>query len=84
MTKNQANLLRAFSLWTVFVWATRIKNVIDQSHKQKNPAAFVAVHVALAVVSLAFAVGCWVVVTRNRGKNAPKLVVPATKSTSPN
>jgi hypothetical protein len=69
MTKGQANLLRAFSLWTVFVWGTRIKNVFDQDRDWK----FVAVHVALAAVSVLFALGCWRVVTQNRGKNAPKL-----------
>lgn len=69
MTKGQANVLRAFAAWTVFVWGTRIKNVFDGDRGWK----FIAVHVALALVSVAFAVACWVIVTRNRGRNAPKL-----------
>jgi hypothetical protein len=69
MTKGQANLLRAFSIWTVFVWGTRIKNVFSQDKGWK----FEVVHVSLAGVSVLFALGCWRVVTQNRGKNAPKL-----------
>lgn len=78
MTKGQANLLRAFSFWTVFVWGTRIKNILDQDRDWK----FVAVHVALAAVSVLFALGCWRVVTQNRGKNAPKLASDAGPSTT--
>ncbi len=74
MTKGQANLLRAFSIWTVFVWGTRIKNVFSQHKGWK----FEVVHVSLAVVSVLFALGCWRVVTKNRGKNAPKLASEAT------
>ena len=69
MTKGQANFLRAFAVWTVFVWGTRIKNVFDGDRSWQ----FIAVHVALALVSVAFALGTWRVVTQNRGRNAPKL-----------
>ncbi len=55
--------LRAFAVWTIFVWLTRIKNVFDQD----RGAAFVAVHVVLALVSIAFAVGTLVIVRRERG-----------------
>ena len=68
MTRGQANILRAFAIWTVFVWGVRIKNVFDH-----GGAAFIAVHLGLAAVSLAFAASCWWVVTQNRGRNAPKL-----------
>jgi hypothetical protein len=77
MTKGQANLLRAFSLWTVFVWGTRIKNVFSQDRGWK----FEAVHVALAVVSVLFAIGAWWVVSQNRGRNAPKLASEAPSAT---
>ncbi len=76
MTKGQANLLRAFSIWTVFVWGTRIKNVFNQHKGWK----FEAAHVSLAVVSVLFAVGAWWVVTQNRGRNAPKLASDTTGS----
>jgi hypothetical protein len=69
MTKGQANLLRAFSIWTLFVWGTRIKNVFDQN----KGTGFVVVHVALALISVAFAVGCWWVTTQNRRRNAPQI-----------
>ena len=69
MTKGQANFLRAVAVWTVFVWGTRIKNVFDGDRSWQ----FIAVHVALAMVSVAFALGTWRVVTQNRGRNAPKL-----------
>ena len=65
MTRPQANVLRLFALWTVVVWGTRIKNVIDH-----GGAAFIAVHVALALVSVGFAVACWRIVMLNRGRNA--------------
>jgi Na+/melibiose symporter-like transporter len=69
VTKGQANVLRAFAVWTVFVWGTRIKNVFDGDRGWK----FIAVHVVLALISVAFALACWVIVTRNRGRNAPRL-----------
>lgn len=62
MTWNQANLLRAFSLWTAFVWCTRIVNIIGDDH----PVGFKVVHSVLALVSVAFAVATWVIVARVR------------------
>jgi hypothetical protein len=79
MTKGQANLIRAFSIWTVFVWGTRIKNVFSQHKGWK----FEAVHVTLAAVSVLFAIGAWWVVTQNRGRNAPKLAPETTLLTAP-
>lgn len=72
MTRAQANILRAFSLWTVFVWGTRIKNVFDADRGW----GFIIVHVILALISVAFAVATWTIVTRNRGSNAPPLAQP--------
>ena len=58
LTRNQRLFLRAFAVWTVWVWGTRIWNVIgDHAHG----AGFKAVHIVLAVVSVAFAVGTWIV-----------------------
>jgi len=67
MTRGQANILRAFSVWTVFVWGVRFKNVIDH-----GGAAFIAVHSVLIAVSFVFAAACFWVATQNRGRNAPK------------
>ena len=67
MTRAQANVLRLFAVWTVFVWGTRIRNVIDHGGK-----AFIAVHVTLALVSVVLAAACWRIVMLNRGRNAPR------------
>jgi len=62
MTRGQANVIRAFSIWTVYVWVTRMWNIArdDQS------VGFKVVHATLAVISIAFAVAVWVVVSRVR------------------
>ena len=56
-------MVRAFAVWTVYVWGTRIWNVVGD---EGRGFAFKAVHVALALVSVAFAVAAWVVVSRIR------------------
>jgi hypothetical protein len=63
MTKGQANLIRAFCLWTVWVWGTRIWNIWGDDTRS---AGFKAVHTVLAVISVAFAVAVWLVVRRLR------------------
>ena len=45
MTKGQANLIRAFCLWTVWVWGTRIWNIWGDDTRG---AGFKAVHTVLA------------------------------------
>ena len=62
MTRGQANVIRAFSIWTVYVWVTRMWNIVrdDQS------VGFKVVHALLAVISIAFAVAAWVVIARVR------------------
>lgn len=56
-------IIRAFALWTVWVWGTRIGNVIGEQHRSWS---FKAVHVVLAVISVALAVAAWVITTRAR------------------
>src|SRR5262249_6171987 len=63
MSLRDATLLRAAALWTVFVWATRISNILGDSHRGFG---FKAVHVVLAIVSIAFALAIWTVASRNR------------------
>lgn len=48
-------LLRAFCIWTVFVWAVLIKNMITSDES----ISFRAVHIGLAVISIAFALSVW-------------------------
>ena len=67
MTRPQRLLLRAFSVWTIYVWGTRIWNI---TRDPDTTTSFKVVHAVLAVVSIAFAVAAWIVVsrvTRNRG-----------------
>ncbi|HEX2258842.1 MAG TPA: hypothetical protein VHJ40_03770 [Actinomycetota bacterium] len=63
MTRLDAVILRAAALWTLWVWGTRIANILGD---ESRSATFKAVHVALALVSVAFAVAIWVVASRNR------------------
>jgi hypothetical protein len=66
VSRAQANLLRAFAIWTVYVWGTRLYTI----YKDDHDAAFKAVHTVIAVISVAFAVACWIVVRRVRAKRA--------------
>lgn len=63
MRRRDANVLRAFAAWTVYVWGTRIWNVLGDSSRSFG---FKAVHVVLALVSVAFAVAAWRIVSRVR------------------
>jgi uncharacterized RDD family membrane protein YckC len=63
VTRRAAAFLYVFAGWTVFVWAVFIRN-ISKSHRYS--AGFKAVHIVLAVISIAFAAGCFVVVQRAR------------------
>ena len=65
MNFREALVLRAFAVWTVYVWVTRIGNVL-RDHTPGHGFGFKAVHVALAVISCAFAAACLVVVQRVR------------------
>jgi hypothetical protein len=67
MSTGEALVLRAFAIWTVYVWGTRIGNVVGDESRSFG---FKAVHVALALVSVAFAVAAWVVVSRNRRRSS--------------
>lgn len=64
MSFRSALFLRAFAVWTLFVWLTRIKNVFDQG----RGAGFVIVHLVLAVISVVFALGTFAIVRRERGE----------------
>lgn len=65
MTRRDAIVLRAFAGWTVYVWVTRMWNIVRDDERGL---AFKAVHMVLAVVSVAFAVAAWKIVTRNRSR----------------
>ena len=66
MSLRDATLVRAAALWTVFVWGTFIRNIVGDSHRS---ATFKLIHVALAVVSIVFALALWTVASRNRRRD---------------
>lgn len=61
--RTRSTLLLAAAAWTIWVWATRIWNILgDPAHD----AAFKAVHSLLALVSVAFGIAIGVVGLRMR------------------
>jgi hypothetical protein len=62
VTRSQATLLRVFALWTIWVWGTRIWNILSGDEST----GFKVVHSVLAAVSVALAVAALVVVSRVR------------------
>lgn len=65
MTARDALIVRVFAGWTLFVWLTRVKNILEDGERDF---AFKAVHVALAAVSVALAVAAWRAVSRSRAR----------------
>jgi hypothetical protein len=63
MNRRQALVLRAFALWTVFVWVTFVRNIW---HDHARSFGFKAVHTGIALVSVAFAVVAWLVIRQVR------------------
>jgi len=63
VSRRAAGFLYVFAGWTVFVWAVFIKN-IAKSHQFST--GFKAIHIVLAIISIAFAAGCFTVVRRVR------------------
>jgi hypothetical protein len=63
VSRRDAIILRAAAGWTLFIWVTRIRNILGDETRSTG---FKAVHVALAVVSVAFAAAIWWVASTNR------------------
>jgi hypothetical protein len=55
-------LLKAASVWTLFIWIVFIRNTLGDDEQTTG---FKVVHLTLAVVSIAFAVAIWIVASRN-------------------
>lgn len=66
MLRSEALVLRAFCVWTIYVWATRIWNIWGDDTRDFS---FKAVHTVLAVISVGFAVFAWRIVSRNRRRS---------------
>jgi hypothetical protein len=69
MQRSEAVVLRVFALWTVWVWGTRIGNVIGDDERST---AFKVVHVVLATVSVLLALAALVIVRRVRRREAAR------------
>ena len=68
--RTRSTLLLAAAAWTIWVWTTRIWNILnDPAHD----AAFKAVHSLLALVSIAFGVALAVVGLRMRREERREL-----------
>lgn len=67
MLRRDGLVLRAFALWTVWVWGTRLWNIWRDSTRELP---FKVVHSVLAAVSVAFAVATWTIVTRARSRTS--------------
>ncbi len=63
MSRADAFILRAAAVWTIFIWVTRIRNILGDETRSTG---FKAVHVVLALVSVAFAIAILGVASRNR------------------
>ena len=72
--RSRSTLLLAAAAWTIWVWATRIWNIVNEP---AHDAAFKAVHSLLALVSVAFGIALAVVGRRmrreERARRAPEI-----------
>jgi hypothetical protein len=67
MTRRDALIIRAAAVWTVYVWVTRMWNILHD-HQHGHGFGFKAVHGVLALISIAFAVAIWRVADRSRAR----------------
>ncbi len=70
MSRIDALVLRSAAVWTIFIWVTRIRNILGD---ETRSAGFKAVHTVLALVSVAFAVAILAVASRNRRRARDKV-----------
>lgn len=68
MTRTESLVLRAAAVWTVLIWGVRMRNILGDDRST----GFKVVHLALAAVSVAFAVAVWRIATRSRREAAER------------
>ena len=66
MSKRDALILRSAAVWTVFIWVTRIRNILGDESRSTG---FKVIHSVLALVSVAFAAAIWMVASRSRKRD---------------
>ena len=74
MTRTDAIILRTAAVWTVFIWVTRIRNILGDDTRSTG---FKVVHSVLALVSVAFAVAILGVASRNRRRARDTTATPS-------
>jgi hypothetical protein len=74
VSRTDALILRTAAAWTVFIWVTRIRNILGDETRSTG---FKAVHTVLALVSVAVAIAILGVASRNRRRARDKSATPS-------
>ncbi len=74
MSRIDAIILRSAAIWTIFIWVTRIRNILGDESRSTG---FKVVHSVLALVSVAFAVAILGVASRNRRRARDRSATPS-------
>ena len=74
VSRTDALILRTAAVWTVFIWITRIRNILGDETRSTG---FKVVHSVLAIVSVAFAVAILGVASRNRRRARDTTATPS-------
>jgi small neutral amino acid transporter SnatA (MarC family) len=74
VTRTDALILRTAAAWTIFIWVTRIRNILGDETRSTG---FKAIHTVLALVSVAFAIALLGVASRNRRRARDKSATPS-------
>ena len=71
---TDAIILRTAAVWTVFIWVTRIRNILGDESRSTG---FKVIHSVLALVSVAFAIAILGVASRNRRRARATSATPS-------
>jgi len=74
VSRTDALILRTAAVWTIFIWVTRIRNILGDETRSTG---FKAVHTVLALVSVAFAIAILGVASRNRRRARDNTATPS-------
>jgi len=74
VSRTDAIILRTAAVWTVFIWVTRIRNILGDESRSTG---FKVIHSILALVSVAFAIAILGVASRNRRRARATSATPS-------
>ena len=74
MSRRESLILRAAAVWTFFIWAVFVRNLLGD---ETRATGFKVVHLTLAVVSVGFAVAIWRVATRSMRRERERAGTPS-------